>query len=188
MKGMKPDLLLPFMGLSFSLLLHSDLYGQAKEYTPQQPMSADAIPKADVITQVLPDRRVIFRLKAPDAQAVSVLVHQVRDWFSGAAAYFGWMREAKRENTRCGLRPMSDKAASQKTRSPEGCDENGPAAALLLSHVSIQICSFVAPCRRPILIATPLNQSRTWCTSLIPRASSSSLQCEVDQAGRRTGC
>src|SRR6516162_7685263 len=93
------------------------------------------------------------------------LVHQVRDWFSGAAAYFGWMREAKRENTRCGLRPMSDKAASQKTRSPEGCDENGPAAASLLSHVSIQICSFVAPCRRPILIATPLNQSRTWCTS-----------------------
>ena len=93
------------------------------------------------------------------------LVHQVRDWFSGAAAYFGWMREAKRENTRCGLRPMSDKAASQKTRSPEGCDENGPAAALLLSHVSIQICSFVAPCRRPILIATTLNQSRTWCTS-----------------------
>jgi hypothetical protein len=96
----------------------------------------------------------------------SLLVHQVRDWFSGAAAYFGWMREAKRENTRCGLRPMSDKAASQKTRSPEGCDENGPAAALLLSHVSIQICSFVAPCRRPILIATPLNQSRTWCTRI----------------------
>jgi hypothetical protein len=34
---------------------------------------------------------------------------------------------------------MSDKAAGQKPRSPEGCDENGPAAALLLSHVSIQI-------------------------------------------------
>jgi hypothetical protein len=31
------------------------------------------------------------------------LVHQVSDWGSGAAAYFGWMREAKRENTRCGL-------------------------------------------------------------------------------------
>src|ERR1700676_3716751 len=59
---------------------------------------------------------------------------------------------------------MSDKAASQKTRSPEGCDENGPAAALLLGHVSIQICSLVAPCRRPILIATPLHQSLTWCT------------------------
>ena len=58
---------------------------------------------------------------------------------------------------------MSDKAAGQKARSPEGCDENGPAAALLLSHVSIQICSFVAPCRRPILIATPLHQSLT-CT------------------------
>ena len=51
-----------------------------------------------------------------------LLVHQVRDWFSGAAAYFGW---------------MSDKAASQKTRSPEGCDENGPAAALLVGCVSI---------------------------------------------------
>ncbi len=31
------------------------------------------------------------------------LVHQVSDWCSGAAAYFGWMREAKRENTRFGL-------------------------------------------------------------------------------------
>ena len=31
------------------------------------------------------------------------LVHQVSDWYSGAAANFGWMREAKRENTRCGL-------------------------------------------------------------------------------------
>src|ERR1700732_681356 len=62
---------------------------------------------------------------------------------------------------------MSDKAASQKTRSPEGFDENGPAAALLLSHVSIQICSLVAPCRRPILIATPLHQSLTWCTSVL---------------------
>src|ERR1700676_62275 len=65
---------------------------------------------------------------------------------------------------------MSDKAAGQKARSPEGCDENGPAAALLLSHVSIQICSFLSPvrlgppCRRPILIATPLPQSLTWCT------------------------
>jgi len=31
------------------------------------------------------------------------LVHQVSDWGSGAAANFGWKREAKRENTRCGL-------------------------------------------------------------------------------------
>ena len=49
--------------------------------------------------------------------------------------------------------------------------KNGPAAALLLSHVSIQICSLLPPgrlgppCRRPILIATPLHQSLTWCTS-----------------------
>ena len=25
-------------------------------------------------------------------------MHQVRDWYSGAAGYFGWMREAKREH------------------------------------------------------------------------------------------
>src|ERR1700730_13387508 len=37
---------------------------------------------------------------------------------------------------------------------PQGCDENGPAAALLAGHVSIQIFSLLAPCRRPILIAT----------------------------------
>jgi transaldolase len=30
-----------------------------------------------------------------------------------------------------------------------------------------QVSSFVAPCRRPILIATPLHQSLTWCTSRI---------------------
>jgi hypothetical protein len=35
--------------------------------------------------------------------AFSRLVHQVSDWCSGAAAYFGWVREAKRKNTRCGL-------------------------------------------------------------------------------------
>src|SRR5208337_4689766 len=54
---------------------------------------------------------------------------------------------------------------------PEGCDENGPAAALLVGHVPHQFegrrgkpdrhkpktgagCSLLAPCRRPILIAT----------------------------------
>src|ERR1700737_1396307 len=37
---------------------------------------------------------------------------------------------------------------------PEGCDENGPAAALLVGPVSIQICSLLAPSRRPMLFAT----------------------------------
>ena len=43
--------------------------------------------------------------KASDVLTIdkSEPVHQVSDWCSGAAAYFGWMREAKRENTRCGL-------------------------------------------------------------------------------------
>jgi hypothetical protein len=46
---------------------------------------------------------------------------------------------------------------------PEGCDENGPAAALLVGYVSIQICALLAPCRRPILIATKamLSMDRT---------------------------
>src|ERR1700733_8576424 len=37
---------------------------------------------------------------------------------------------------------------------PEGCVENGPAAALLVGYVSIQICALLAPCRWPILNAT----------------------------------
>ena len=41
MKGTKAHLLLPFMSLSLSLLLQSDLHGQGKEYTPQHPTSAD---------------------------------------------------------------------------------------------------------------------------------------------------
>src|SRR5258707_6381609 len=46
-------------------------------------------------------------------------------------------------------------------RGPEGCVENGPAAALLVGYVSIQICALLTPvrlgppCRRPILNATP---------------------------------
>src|ERR1700675_806376 len=39
-------------------------------------------------------------------------------------------------------------------RGPEGCVENGPAAALLVGYVSIKICVLLAPCRRPILNAT----------------------------------
>jgi len=79
------------------------------------------------------------------AGLAGILVHQVRDWFSGAAAYFGWMREAKRENTRCGLRPMSDKAASQKTRSPEGCDEIACALLNICLVRSIKIPVAEAP-------------------------------------------
>jgi hypothetical protein len=32
-----------------------------------------------------------------------LLVHHFRDWYSSAAVDFGWVRGAKRENTRCGL-------------------------------------------------------------------------------------
>src|ERR1700726_4510616 len=49
---------------------------------------------------------------------------------------------------------------------PEGCDENGPAAALLVGHISIQICPLLTPCRRPILIATKGMLFRRQDTSL----------------------
>src|SRR5260221_12555889 len=50
---------------------------------------------------------------------------------------------------------MACAAEKQPTgHGPEGCDENGPAAALLVGYVSIQISALLAPCRRPILIAT----------------------------------
>jgi hypothetical protein len=38
-----------------------------------------------------------------DAQQDPGLVHHFRDWYSSAAADFGWVRGARRENTRCGL-------------------------------------------------------------------------------------
>src|SRR6267154_1774080 len=56
----------------------------------------------------------------------------------------------------------ANNAEKQPTgRGPEGCVENGPAAALLVGYVSIQICALFPPvrlgppCRRPILNATP---------------------------------
>ena len=62
------------MTLMLGSLLQSDLYAQAKEYTPLHPTAADTIAKASIITEVLPSRSVVFRLKAPDARQVSVLV------------------------------------------------------------------------------------------------------------------
>src|ERR1700676_4451785 len=54
---------------------------------------------------------------------------------------------------------------------PEGCDENGPAAALLVGHVSVQICSLLTPCRRPILITTKYLVFRGQDTSLLQKFS-----------------
>src|SRR5271166_4945142 len=51
--------------------------------------------------------------------------------------------------------------------------ENGPAAALLVGYVSIEICALLAPRRRPILNATtsPLYVRRYTNASLIPAGS-----------------
>ena len=68
------NLLFPLITLAVSSLSQPNLYAQAKEYTPLHPSPADTIPKASIITEVLPGRSVVFRLKAPDAHQVSVLV------------------------------------------------------------------------------------------------------------------
>src|ERR1700751_1384558 len=62
---------------------------------------------------------------------------------------------------------------------PEGCVENGPAAALHVGYVSIYICALLAPCRRPILNATTSPLFARWCTSSkysLPVASPTSLR------------
>jgi hypothetical protein len=71
---MKNGSLVPLIVLALSSLFQRDLYAQSKEYTPLHPTAADTIAKASIITQVLPDRSVAFRLKAPDSRQVSVLV------------------------------------------------------------------------------------------------------------------
>jgi hypothetical protein len=50
-------------------------------------------------------------------------------------------------------------------RGPKGCVENGPAPALLVGYVSIQICALLAPCRRPILNPTICQLHMRRCTS-----------------------
>src|ERR1700757_1024747 len=72
--GMKTGSLLPLIVLALSLASPGDLCAQTKEYTPVHPTAADTIAKASIITQVLPDRSVPFRLQAPNAHQVSVLV------------------------------------------------------------------------------------------------------------------
>jgi hypothetical protein len=54
-------------------------------------------------------------------------------------------------------------------RGPEGCVENGPTVALLVGYVSIQICSLLAPCRRPILNATICQLHMRRRTSILSR-------------------
>src|ERR1700676_5058076 len=62
-------------------------------------------------------------------------------------------------------------------RGPEGCVENGPAAALLVGYVSMEICALLAPCRRPILNATPsLLYARRYTSSSPSRPAAGSVQ------------
>lgn len=70
----KTRLLFSLLALALSSLSQSGLLAQSKEYTPLHPTAVDSVAKASIITEVLPSRSVTFRLKAPDAQQVSVLV------------------------------------------------------------------------------------------------------------------
>ncbi len=55
----------------------------------------------------------------------------------------------------------SEQRGKQPTgRGPEGCVENGSAASLLVSHVSIQICSFSASPARTASQTTHLNATK----------------------------
>src|ERR1700735_2132044 len=68
---------------------------------------------------------------------------------------------------------------------PEGCVENGPAAALLVGYVSIKICALLAPCRRPILNTTtsPLFARRyTRPSRIIGRSSTIRMRYSVERA------
>ena len=92
------------------------------------------------------------------------LVHQVCAWYSSGPSRTG-------SNAKFDLAERSGRGrTNQNPHSPKGCDENGPAAALLIGHVSVQICSLVVrpwPDQRPILIATLLYHAQTWCTSSV---------------------
>jgi Periplasmic binding protein len=59
----------------------------------------------------------------------------------------------------------SDTEKQPTGRGPEDCVENGPAAALLVGYVSIQVCALLAPCRRPILNPTICQLHMRRCTS-----------------------
>jgi hypothetical protein len=63
-------------------------------------------------------------------------VHQVSGWLSGAAEYF-WLG-ARSEEGEYPLRSSTDERQSSRPKGAQSswadCDENGPAAALLLSH------------------------------------------------------
>ena len=73
--GRRPvDDLVTTMSRDSSSSSQSQVRVPSKEFKPPHPVPADAIPRADTTTQVLPDRRVIFRLLAPGARQVSALV------------------------------------------------------------------------------------------------------------------
>src|SRR5271170_7416429 len=75
------------------------------------------------------------------------------------------------------LTGRASNAEKQPTgRGPEGCVENGPAAALLVGYVSIEICALLVPCQRPILNATTSPLYARLCTRHFLRSITIKIQ------------
>jgi hypothetical protein len=115
-------------------------------------------------------------------------VHQVSDWCSGAAVNFGWMREAKKRHAarrvamKMGRWLRCSSVTYRSIRRAVAC--SWPASNALSKRQRVERDALSKrqrveraryapscrqsrlgpPCRRPILIATPLHQSLTWCT------------------------
>ena len=94
------------------------------------------------------------------------LVHRLLNPLGSAAvSWLVFKARAKRRYLDHSGRPTQRRKNSRPTRGPQGRVANGSAASLFVSHVSIQICSFLPPCRRPILNATEPKGFRRRCTS-----------------------
>jgi hypothetical protein len=100
--------------------------------------------------------------------AAQRLVHRLAynsDAAAGRLAVFQGASEAPISGP---IRAESGSCRTEKQptgRGPEGCVENGPAAALLVGYVSIEIGALLAPCRRLILNATTSLLFARRCTS-----------------------
>jgi hypothetical protein len=92
-------------------------------------------------------------------------VHQVCDWYGSAVAKFGWMRDARRANTRCGLQPTSNKASGQNPQALRVGAAPAP-RGVAGSLKGTQPFASPAPCEDPAALPTLLYQSQTWCTGI----------------------
>jgi hypothetical protein len=98
-----------------------------------------------------------MRLRAVERRSISLLRKLVscpRNSMHFAGGQLAVFQGANERPYLTHTRRVSNSEKQPTGHGPTGCDENGPAAALLVGYVSIEICALLAPCQRPILIAT----------------------------------